>query len=364
MKRIVLFLVFCLASVACCFGQNVRSWTAGPLTWDDFSPARLERADTSATSYASFSLIRKDKTVRTKGVTYMYRDVTAALVPVQSWVKPEGRNDQALRNHQQEFDILQYFATLYRDDFMFYNDTLLYRYEDYFGNESKHRLVETVYMAKFKDAVAEFRRTGDASAYPVSREPFDITRFPFQVAPAALEAHIGFVSIFPTGDLARIYSPAHGFYTGFGYREGKDYFSADLSLSLAGALISGFDARDGSEFTATAAACLGFSAKYGRVLFSPWGTSLSVFAGVGYTSWVLTVPETVKGATLTEGVCLDVPLHSTVNFLARRPRVQNLALQFKVYADEMYQAAQKIFVPTINVSAGLNIGYRKISKVR
>lgn len=367
MKKTALFLFVCLASSVCCVGQNLHSWTAGPLTWDDFQSAGPDHADSSATSYASFSLIRENKRVRTKGITYKYQDVTAAIVPPQSWVKPEGRTDRALRNHQQEFDILQYYATLYREDFMFYNDTLMYHFENYFDMGSKHRLSETAYLEQFRAAVETFRRTGEAGDYPVSREAFDITRYPCHIASDVSEAHFSLITVFPTGDLARIFSPSPGFSAGYGYREGKNYFSADLSLCVNGIWAGGYDALAGSRFAVRQGSYVGLSAKYGRILLSPGRTTLSLFAGLGYSAWKeghFITPATVKGATLTEGISLDIHLHRTFNYLAKTPRVKDTAFQLKLYADQLYLAAQGIFVPTFNVAVGLNVGYRKLSRVR
>ena len=366
MKKTALLFFVCLASAVCCAGQSLRSWTSGPLTWDDFRPAGPEVAGESAASYASFSLIRENKKVRTKGVTYKYQDVSAAVVPQQSWVKPDGKNDAALRKHQQEFDILQYYATLYREDFMFYNDTLTYRYENYFGTEAKHRLPEMVYLDQFKTAVAAFRETGDASAYPVSREAFDITSYPSHIAPGASEAHFALLRIFPTGDLGKVFSPATGFSAGYGFREGKNYFNADLSIAFADVCLKGYDASNGVAIAAEGS-FLGFSAKYGRVLFSPGRTELSLFAGVGYNGWKeghLISPSTVKGVTLTEGICLDIHLHRTFNYLAKTPQVRDSALELKLYADEMYVAARKLVVPTVNVAVGFNFGFRELSRIR
>ena len=136
MKKGLILLVTCLAPAVCCLGQGPRSWTSGPLTWNDFQIAGPERADTSATSHVSFSLIRENKKVKTKGITYKYQDVSAAIDPKQSWVKAEGQNDRNLRKHQQEFDILQYYAERYREEYMFYTDPKTDRYENYFTREA------------------------------------------------------------------------------------------------------------------------------------------------------------------------------------------------------------------------------------
>lgn len=365
MKKGLILFVTCLAPAVCCLGQGPRSWTSGPLTWNDFQIAGPERADTSATSHVSFSLIRENKKVKTKGITYKYQDVSAAIDPKQSWVKAEGQNDRNLRKHQQEFDILQYYAERYREEYMFYTDPKTDRYENYFTREAKHKLDERDYLMQFKSTLEEYRKTGDANAYPVSREDFDITKYPYQLASGASEALFSLIVVVPMGYLAKSFSPAFGFSAGYGYREGKNFFRGDLSVGIIGFKPEGYDPVYGGSFS-TRGSYLGLSAKYGRILLSDDHINFSLFAGVGYTSWKegnLISPPTASGLTLTEGLCMDLHLHRTVDFLAKTPQARDMSLQFRLYADEMYYAAQKTIIPTINFSVGLNIGFRKMSRI-
>lgn len=366
MRKLLLLLVSCMGlGAACCGAQGLRSWTEGPLDWNDFQLAGPERADTSAVSYASFSLIRENRKVKKEGITYKYQDVSAAIDPRQSWVKAEGRNDRNLQALQQEFDILQYYAALYQEDFMFYTDTRVDRFENYFEAESKHKLSEMAYLEQFQSAVEEFRRTGDASACPVSREPFDISKYPCQVASGASEMNISLISVFPTGDLARMFTPAVGFSAGYGYREGKNYFCADLSAGVIGLDLQGFDFEYGGGSYSVEGSYFSAAVKYGRILFSSGRTAFSLFAGAGYTAWKeghLLSKATVGGLTFTEGLCVDVHLHRTVNFLAKTPQAQDAGLQFRLYADEIYYAPGKIVTPTVNLGVGLHFGFRKLSR--
>lgn len=366
MKKTILIILFACYGVFC-QAQSWKTWSSGPLTWDDFQIVDPEFADTSATSYASFTLIRENKTVKTKGIAYKYQDVSAAINPAQSWVKAEGRNDLNLKKIQQEFDVLQHYATLYREDFMFYNDEKLNKYENYFPAESKHKLSETAYLEMFRSAVEKVHKTGDASKYPVSREPFDITHYPSKMDPGAMEAIILLTTIIPTGELSKMFSPAFGVTAGFGYREGKNTFRTDLTLGVIGP-------KPGKIYTQTMTgaliitegSCLGLTAKYGRIVFASNSINLSLFAGAGYTSWkngTLFSKPVISGLTLTEGICLDVHLHRTFNYLAKIPQAHDFGLQFRIYSDQLYHAAQKALIPTVNFSAGLCFGFRKLSKI-
>ncbi len=364
MKKSILIVLFACFGVIC-WAQGLKTWTSGPLIWDDFQLAGPERADNPANSYISFTLIRENKTIKTKGVTYKYQDVTAAIDPMQSWVKAGWRNGQNLLKLQQEFDILQYFATRYREDFMFYTDEIINQYEHYLPVETKHKLSETVYLDQFRSALEQFRATGDASAYPVSREEFDITQYPCQIAPGASQGLFSLIYVIPTGELAQMFAPAIGLSFGYGYREGKNIFRADLALGVSGFSFAKDVPAGGPGSFLTQGSYLGLSAKYDRTLLSAGQVDLGLFAGVGYSAWKegqLISPPTVGGFTLSEGIRMDVHLHRTFNFLAKTPQMHDTGLQFRLYADELYNAAQKKFMVIFNISAGLNIEFRKLSR--
>lgn len=363
MKRIVLLLLSVCLGAFCCRAQNLRSWTEGPLSWNDFRPAGPGQVEDPADSYAWFTLLRENKTVKVGEVTYKYQDVSAAIDPRYSWVKTGGMNDAELRRQQQEFDILQYYATQYRDDFMFYTDTRSDRFENYLPTESKHKLSERAYLDEFHSAIDRFRQTGDASAYLVSREVFDITKVPCQIASGASEGIFSLIAVNPTGDLAQLFSTAFGVSWGYGYREGKNYFVADLSLGVMGLSVEkGLMTK---RVILSSGSYLALAAKYGRILFSVGNTDFSLFAGAGYTAWKegsLVSKATVGGPAFTEGICLDYSFHRTFDFLAKKPSAKDLGLQFRAYVDELYVPAQKIVIPSINFALGINLGFRKLTR--
>ena len=365
MRKLPLLVPFVFLGALNCGAQGLRSWTSGPLSWSDFQSAGPELSDSSETSHASFSLIRENIKVKEGGIAYKYQDVSAAIDPRQSWVEAAAKNEQTLRKLLQEFDILQYYATLYREDFMFYTDMKNHPYEEYFDEGTKHKLSEAAYLEQYRSAIEEFRKTGDASAYPVSREPFDITKMPCQVASGASEMHISLITVNPTGDLAKMFTPVFGFSAGYGYREGRNYVCADLSEGVIGLNLTGYSFKDGGHYTVRGS-YFGAAAKYGRILFSAGKTDFSLFAGLGYSAWKeghLLSKATVSGLTLTEGLCVDYTFHRTFNYLAKTPQARDFGLQFKVYVDELYVASQKFFVPTINLGMGFNFGFRKLSRI-
>ena len=360
-KTIVLTALLCLAAVSG-NAQGVKLWTEGPLTWDDFQTVE-ERGDASRTSFASFSLYRENKTVRTKGISYKYQDVCAMIAPAQSCVLAGAQDDRTLAQYQQEFDILQHFAVRYREDFMFYHDTKMNRFEEYFDRESKHKLAETYYVTQYRQAVERFRQTGEAGGYPVSREPFDVTAFPVQVASGASEGLVLLSATIPVGRYAELFHPGVCVSGGYGYQEGKGYFRALLSVGNLGVLTEGISS--GLVWLISNGTYVGLSGEYGRIVGS-WGkVNLSLFGGVGYSAWKqghLLVKTPYKGFVLSEGLCVDIHLHRTFNFLSQKPQAQDSALQVKLHVDEMYIAAEQAVAPSIHLGVGMNFGFRNLSR--
>ena len=366
MNRLSLFFLISVMALLLplgCRAQFSRSWTEGPLTWDDFQLAGPDLADNPAASEASFSLLRENKVVKANGITYKYQDVTAAISPAQSWVKPGEQSAYNLQQRQQEFDILQFYADRYREDYMFYDDLRLDRYEMYF-DEVKHKLSESEYLEQYREALETFHRTGDASAWPVSREPFDITTYPVKMAPGASEGLFSLFTAVPVGDLGKIFKPIVGLSAGYGYREGRSLFSAEFAVATSVTFTNSGTPAVGAFYVN--ATYVGIMGKYGYRILSADNVELSLFAGLGYSSWkagAIMDKPVASGFTLSQGLRVDFPLHRTFNYLAKTPRVQDMGLLIRFYVDEMYVSRAKIFAPTINMSVGLNFGFRKLTRM-
>ena len=334
-----------------CRAQQLKLWTDGPLTWNDFEVAGTGSIQSNESSYAAFTLIRENKVVKTQGVTYKYQDMSAAVTRGMSWVKPGQMNDSNLARHQKEFDILQHFAEMYRDDFLFYNDPLSRRHEMWFDG-NKDKLSESYYLSLFKDALDEFHRTGDAGEYPVNPEPFDITKLAYSVPESSSELLVGLTTVIPVGVLSNYFdSPFVGPSLGYGFREGKNYFNGNLTVI---------------ETFGISGSYLDLSARYGRVLAANRKTDFSLFAGAGFAFWkdadLFRSTSLYKGPMLTQGISIDISLHKTVNFLSEVPQEREQKLQLKLYVNELYDIERDSFVPYIAMSAGINLGMKDISR--
>ena len=350
MKKYSIFLILILISLGC-KAQQIKLWTDGPLTWYDFEVASPVMAQSDVSSFAAFTLVRENKTVKTNGITYKYQDVTAAITRNLSWVKSGQMTDANLQRHQKEFDILQYFANIYREDYLFYNDTLSRRHEMWFDG-NKDKLSEAEYLDLFNAAVEEFHRTGDASAYPVSNEPFDITKQSYSVTPDVKELQVLLTTLCPTGILTDyFYGPFVGFTFGYGIRERKNYYNCSLTtIDRLGAGGSYWD----------------ISAKYGRILSSNSKTDFSLFAGAGFANWkegiIVSKYPLFKGPSFTQGLSVDVLLHKTVNYLAEIPQEREQKLNLRLFINEMYDIENDLIIPYIGLAAGINLGMKNLSR--
>ena len=351
-----------LASV-CCRAQFSRPWTDGPLTWYDFQMAAPEGAGVENAAHASFSLIKENKVVKSSDTVYKYQDIVASIIPGQSWVASGSRTDANLARLQTEFDVFQYFASLYRDDYLFYNDTRHDQYEEYFPGENKHKLSETWYLEQYRLAMEEIKDTGDASRFPVQREPFDITKAPCHIEEGSTRALFSLVGTFPGGALRQEFEPAYGFSAGLGHREGKGMFGAELAIEAVGPHNIGYDEHGGS--IDTKGAFLRFMAYYARYLFSEGKMGVNVSAGAGYSAWkpgLIISDPLFSGPTLTQGVNLEFPLKKTMNFMAKKPQLQVLNLNVKVFVDELYDKSAKTIMPTFNIAVGVDYGWHLITR--
>ena len=354
--------ILLLASL-CCRAQFYRSWADGPLTRYDFQMPFPENAGNVKDAYISLSLIRENKVVKSQDIVYKYQDIMASIIPGQSWISPEARTEATLARLQKEFDVFQHFASRYRDDYLFYNDLRQDQYENYFPETNKHKLPESWYLEQYRLAVQEIGKTGDASPYPVSREAFDITKVPCRIEEGSTRVLFYLISVFPGSALRREFEPAYGLSGGVAHREGKGMFGTELSIAAVGPHNFGYDENGGSFDTK--GAFLRFMAYYGRYLFSEGKMGVNVFAGAGYSAWkpgLIIADPLFAGATLTQGVNLEFPLKKTMNFLAKKPQLQILNLNVKLYVDELYNASEKIIMPTFNLAVGLDYGWHLITR--
>lgn len=350
-----------LTAAFCCNAQDLVRWTDGPLTWE-----RFMRVDSTQTDpyWVSYTLAKENKQVKSGGILYKYQDVSAAIDIQQSWVKTGEDTDANLQKIQHEFDLLQYFAEQCRTDYLFYKDTEFNYYENYFGIDTKRRLPETLYIERYRAALASDQKDGTSADYPVSREPFDITSVPCQIEKGSSDALISLLGVFPSGYVATQFNPAYGFVTGYGYREGGNFYAAQLGIGLAGEKIVGY-LTEARLPIIVEGAYIGALLRYGRRVLPIRTGGLYLSAGVGYSCWKYghLAGETISGGlTLTQGLDCIVPVRTTMNFIAKTPQRREMALHFRLAVDEMYDAARKKLMPTISLSAGLDFGFRNITK--
>lgn len=351
-----------LASVFCCNAQELVRWTDGPLTWDSF-----QRVDSSQTKpfYPFFTLAKENKSIKANGILYKYLDICAAIDAGQSWVRTGEDTAGNLQQIQREFDLLEHIAEEYRTDFLFYNDPETNEYEAYFGIDKKRNFSEMAYIERFNAALEKIGKDGKAGEYPVSREPFDITRVPYQIEKGSNDALFSLLGILPMGYLSDQFEPAICFRAGYAHREGNHILSAEFTFG-----------RTEFEYTLPLftppikydvnGTYLAYMGRFGgRILSIKKQGGCYISGGAGYTTWKygdVFDDNAVGGFTLSQGVDVILPLRTTVNFIAKKPQQRDMNLHIRLAVDEMYWAAQKKIIPTISLSAGLDFGYRNITK--
>lgn len=356
------FVSLFLTGALCGNAQGILRWTDGPLTWE-----RFQRVDSTQTDpyKATFSFSKENKKVKIDGILYKYMDVSAALDTGQCWVQTGKDTDENLQRLQKEFDLLQYFAERYRTDYLFHSSPELTNQHDaYFGTDKKHHLPEVVYIDGYRAALEACKNGKSYEDYHVSREPFDISKVPCQIEKGSSDAIISLVDVIPTGELANHFGPAVGFRAGYGHREGKSLFSAELTVGHTGLDLSNFNPFRVSAI-GVQGAHIGLMARYCGRLFPIKEGGVYLSGGAGYSCWKhgdIMAHVAFGGITLSQGVDIIVPLQKTMNFVARKPQLRDMSLHFRLSVDEMYAAPQKLLAPTISLSAGLDFGYRNITK--
>lgn len=331
MKRIFLLFLLLLSALLPGRAQDLRRWSEGIPDWSGFRVA--DEAD-SASSYASFTLIQEKKTVRIQGVTYHYRDVTSGLLPFNSWVKASAMNDDELAVVRRDFDLMEYFSRAYRDELLFTND--------------KGRELERAYVARFRAAQEEARATGDYSKYALSPDPFDVSQVLYNVSERHLSESIGLFSNIPFGSQGRLVYPSVGLSMTLDFGRGRNGFQVE-----AGVGASLFRNRY-VGLQRNVVPYIGVFAMYRRELFreGPW--SFSVYGGPGYSTRLFDgMRLTVGGVSLCEGICADLYLGRSVILSVQHPEQNDRFLQLKLSLNQMYNAAQRKMVPSVNLTAAI-----------
>ncbi len=334
MKRALLpFLLLLYAGNLFCQAQDVRRWSEGIPGWSGF---RIMEAADSASSFASFTLLKDMRVVRTNSTVYRYMDVTGALLPYMSWVKSDSMNDAELASIRRDFGILEYYARAFREELLFSYD--------------KDGSLERKYIQLFREAQSEAHASGDYSRYALSQEPFDISQISYEASGWDHGVSVGLFTNLPFGDQGRLVYPTAGAALAFDLGQGPGRFMAEVNIGA-----SPFRRHYlGMQRSLVPYASL--FAFYRRDVSRMDRWRFSLYGGPGYSLRLFRENDhnfAVGGLSASEGVCADFFLGRSVSFGTRHREQTDRFLQFKLSCNQLFNAKQGTIVPSINFSAGL-----------
>ena len=334
MKKFLLSLVLLLSSaMVCCWAQDVRRWGEGLPDWSGFRVA--DEAD-SPDYFVSFTLLRDKKVVRKDGVTYKYMDYTGAILPYMSWVKAEAMNEARLSVVRKDFDILEYYARILRDELLFTFD--------------KDKEKEKEFNQRFQAAREAAHATGDYTKYMVARDSFDVSKIQYETAVFHHGVTVGLFSNIPFGDQGRLVYPSAGLAVVYEFGHERGGFQAEINVGA-----SPFRRHYLGLNRKLVPYMSAFTLYRGEVARNDkWRFSL--YGGPGYSTRNFEEYDTRKpvgGLSFCGGVCADFLLGRTVSLSSRHPEQSNRFLQFKLSCNQMYNSRQRKVVPSVNLSAGL-----------
>ena len=347
-KSFSFFLCLLLLSALPGRAQELRKWSEGLPDWSGFQIAGPAR---DSSSYASFTMIKNKVKVVRDGVVYHYLNITAAIDPSRSWVKADQMSDEELALIRQDFDLLEYFARLYRDDLLFEKD------RD--GTQQKN------YIERFHNAQGRVREGESLSRYALQAGEFDITQVPVTFSERSSGVSFGLFTGLPLGSLGRLLYPSFGVSAGYEFRKGPSSLLIDASVGL-NAFKRHYYGLEGSWINHSMASSVCLSVQYGRELAAAGPWRLSAGAGPCYSARIFNYNRnaayTIGGIGLSEGLCADLLFRRAMIFSSRRPERSDAYLRLRLYSDQIWNGPLKNIIPTVNLSVGLHFDSRSISR--
>ena len=341
MRRITICcIVFLSAALACCKAQDVRRWSEGIPDWTGF---HISPPGDTTTSFASFTLLKEKKSIRKARTTYRYMDVTGALLSYQSRVREDAMTETELQAIRQDFNILEYYARQLRNELLFMTDP--------------ERKLEQEYIARFRTARDEARKTGDYSTYRLTDDTFDITGIPFTPVPQFHGITIGLFTDIPFGDQGRLLYPTAGVAAALNFGRGRSSVQAEVDFGLSSYRLHLYGLRDKTI------PYVGAFVYFRQELAATDRLCISLFGGPGYAARLLDRDEyrvRVGGPALREGVSADLHLRRDISLGVRHPEQTDTFLQLRLAFGQLYNSSQHLVVPSLNLAAGLYFQSRGI----
>ncbi|MCQ2181289.1 MAG: hypothetical protein MJY50_04440 [Bacteroidales bacterium] len=353
MKKIATIVVL-LGIVSLANAQSSRIWSAGPLTWDDFTQKSVLPEETKA-SDVSITIAAYEKSVQKDGINIVYNDASAFINP-SSWVDKTRMTAAELKKAQDKFDIAQDFANRLREEMMF--------------AKGDKRDVVKKYQNDCKAALDAYELDSSYPVPAVSREEFDITRMSWRKSDVTLGLNLGVTGSFPMGPIADVVNPSVGitlggelFFNRHGVMVDFDFGAGVIKKGNSRGWLAGWDNGMVPNYSV--------NLMYSYLICNRDRFHLGVMAGPGYNARLFAVQKglildrveqfTLGGFNVREGVYADWILSRNATF-NRTPSATDLALRFKLYGDQTFSNVDKMVVPSINISVALLVRTARIFK--
>ena len=229
MKRLVAMLLLSVLALSVSAQTDVRLWTQGPLTWDDFT---IMPASSGQRSYLQYGIGFNPVCDTLDGVRCCYYRAESWMHPSSSWVTENHRDSNTLRYNQIIFDMLEVERRKLQQSIsatpseIAYSEMLRAASTSFSSRIDGFSLLsqdgaDTAVLSAFERQVA-----AELAQYPADYRPRYTAR------PFGYGIYIGIGVTGSTGSMGKAFSPGAGLNVGFDFSYNRHLLILDGTLGL------------------------------------------------------------------------------------------------------------------------------------
>ena len=229
MKRLVAILLLSVLALSVSAQPDVRFWTQGPLTWDDFT---IMPASSGQRSYLQYGIGFNPVRDTLDGVRCCYYRAESWMHPSSSWVTENHRDSNTLRYNQIIFDMLEVerrklqLSINANPSEIAYSEMLRAASTSFSSRIDGFSLLsqdgaDTAVLSAFERQVA-----AELAQYPADYHPRYTAR------PFGYGIYIGIGVTGSTGSMGKAFSPGMGLNLGFDFSYNRHLVILDATLGL------------------------------------------------------------------------------------------------------------------------------------
>ena len=166
---------------------------------------------------------------------------------------------------------------------------------------------------------------------------------------------LSYICLVPVGSLGRISGPTNGLSLESGVLLNNRMVSAEIAFGR-GSYLNHSVTMKGASADGEYVPYLGVYLKYSRTLLDTGGVRLSLFGGGGYSQRSVVKdnnPLILGGASLSEGFVGEWKCYTKIQAQKKPFRKSDYVLRLRLYSDQIWYPAPRIFSPTFNFSIGI-----------